>query len=409
MTKTIDIAIVGAGVTGLSCAMMLARLGHRVAVYERFRTANVVGSGLMLQPTGLLALERMGLRAPLEALGHRIDRIHGVTAQGATIFDIAYGDLDRSVHGLAVHRGALQSALWSGFERSGAHLEAGCEIAAVEASSDSRMAPVGSNGRLHPTADLIIDASGVRSPLRSSVCASIARPFAYGAVWATVADIGAAPNALAQRYVDARVMIGYLPLGRVAADGPPLAAFFWSLKPGEHKNWRSGFTAWRERVAALWPALQPVLAVFAGPDDLTLASYVQFTAKRLSHGNLVLAGDAAHSTSPQLGQGANQGMIDAVVLADAIADSPDLAGALRRYEHRRRRHVRFYQYASALMTPFFQSDSRLLARLRDLTFHRMKIVPYLHREMVSTLAGLKTGLFRSATPAEIVNGTRARP
>jgi 2-polyprenyl-6-methoxyphenol hydroxylase-like FAD-dependent oxidoreductase len=406
MTKTLDIAIVGAGITGLSCAMMLARLGHRVAVYERFRTANVVGSGLMLQPTGLLALERMGLRAPLEALGHRIDRIHGVTAQGATIFDIAYGDLDRSVHGLAVHRGALQGALWSGFERSGARLETGCEIAAVETSSDSRAAPVESSGRLHPAADLIIDASGVRSPLRPSVCTRAARPFRYGAVWATVADIGAATNALAQRYVDARVMIGYLPLGRVAADGPLLAAFFWSLKPGEHENWRSNFTAWRERVAALWPAMQPVLAAFAGPDDLTLASYVQFTAKRLSHGNLVLAGDAAHSTSPQLGQGANQGLIDAVVLADAIQDSPDLATALLRYEHYRRRHVRFYQYASALMTPFFQSDSRLLARLRDLTFHRMKIVPYLHREMVRTLAGLKTGVFRSATPAEIVNGNR---
>ena len=61
------------------------------------------------------------------------------------------------------------------------------------------------------------------------------------------------------------------------------------------------------------------------------------------------------------------------------------------------------------MTPFFQSDSRLLARLRDLTFHRMKIVPYLHREMVRTLAGLKTGVFRSATPAEIVNGDRGTP
>ena len=409
MTKPLDIAVVGAGITGLSCAIMLARLGHRVVVYERFRTANVVGSGLMLQPTGLLALERMGLRAPLETLGHRIDRIKGQTAAGATIFDIAYGDLDRGVHGLAVHRGALQGALWAGFERSGAHLETGCEIVAVEARSDSRAAPVESKTRAHPAADLIIDASGVRSPLRPSVCGRAARPFRYGAVWATVADIGAAPNALAQRYVDASVMIGYLPLGRLAADSAPLAAFFWSLKPGTHGSWRTSFADWRERVAGLWPAMQPVLTAFAGPDDLTLASYLQFTASRLSHGNLVLAGDAAHSTSPQLGQGANQGMIDAVVLADAIADSPDLATALRRYERRRRRHVRFYQQASALMTPFFQSDSRLLARLRDLTFHRMKIVPYMHREMVRTLAGLKTGLFRSATPAEIVNGTQARP
>jgi 2-polyprenyl-6-methoxyphenol hydroxylase-like FAD-dependent oxidoreductase len=404
MGKTFDIAVVGAGITGLASAIMLTRLGHRVVVYERFQTPRLVGSGLMLQPTGLAALERLGLRRHLDALGHRIDRLHGVTANGATIFDLAYGDLDRSVYALAVHRGALQSALWSGFERSGARLEAGAEIAGTAANADGRASPVGATGRILPAADLIIDASGVRSSLRASVCPSNARPFAYGAVWATVADIGAAPNALAQRYVDARVMIGYLPLGRVAADGPPLAAFFWSLKPDEHENWRSGFIAWRERVVALWPALEPVLTAFAGPDDLTLANYVQFTAKRLSRGNLVLAGDAAHSTSPQLGQGANQGLIDAVVLADAIADSPDLAVALRHYEHRRRRHVRFYQYASALMTPFFQSDSRLLARLRDLTFHRMKIVPYLHREMVRTLAGMKTGLFRSATSAEIVNG-----
>lgn len=404
MGKTLDIAVVGAGITGLASAIMLARLGHRVVVYERFQTPRLMGSGLMLQPTGLAALERLGLRQPLDALGHRIDRLHGVTAKGATIFDLAYGDLDHGLYALAVHRGALQGVLWSGFERTGVRLETSCEIVAVAPASDSRASLVGATGKVHAAADLIIDASGVRSPLRPSVCGRNARPFAYGAVWATVADIGAAPNALAQRYVDAHVMIGYLPLGRVAADGPPLAAFFWSLKPGDHETWRCGFPAWRERVAALWPAMQPALATFTGPDDLTLASYLQFTASRLSRGNLVLAGDAAHSTSPQLGQGANQGLIDAVVLADAIGGSSDLAAALRRYERWRRRHVRFYQYASALMTPFFQSDSRVLARLRDMTFHRMRIVPYLHREMVRTLAGLKTGLFRSATPAEIVNG-----
>lgn len=63
--------------------------------------------------------------------------------------------------------------------------------------------------------------------------------------------------------------------------------------------------------------------------------------------------------------------------------------------------MRFYQIASWALTPLFQSDSRALAWLRDRTFHRMKIVPYLKREMVRTLAGLKTGLFSSATPGRI--------
>lgn len=408
MSRVLEVAIVGAGVSGLANAITLARLGHRVTIYERFRAPRPVGSGLMMQPTGLAALERMQLRDEIEKYGHRIERLHGVTTTGTTIFNLAYGDLAPGLHALAVHRGALHKVLWQGFERCGARLETGCAVAAVEMKSGKRAALLDATGRALPAADLVIDGSGARSPIRSWVCARAPRVFAYGAVWATVADIGIAPAMLAQRYVDARIMIGYLPVGRLDADGPPLAAFFWSLKPSEHEAWRRGFAAWREQVACLWPETQPVLETLRGPDDLTLASYMQFTADRLSRANVVLTGDAAHATSPQLGQGANQALIDAVVLADAIAHSSDLADGLALYEHMRRRHVRFYQYASAVMTPFFQSDSTLLSRLRDLTFDRLRIVPYFRREMVRALAGLKTGLFTSRTADAIVNCVPAR-
>lgn len=363
---------------------------------------------MLLQPPGLAALERLGLRGDIDALGHRIDRLHGTTTAGTTIFDLAYGDLDPSLHALGVHRGALHHVLWSAFERSGAALEAGRTIVAVEPRSRDRAALVDASGRASPAAALVIDASGARSPLRGWVARRQPRPFAYGAVWATVPDIGIAPAILAQRYVAARIMIGYLPVGRLTAGGAPLAAFFWSIKPAEYDAWRAGFTAWRDQVATLWPQLQPVLAAMPSPDDLTLASYTHFTAESLSRGNVVLIGDAAHATSPQLGQGANHGLIDAVVLADALNDTSDLADAVVRYRRMRRRQVRFYQLASAAMTPLFQSDSVVLAKLRDLSFDRMKRVPYLHREMLRTLAGLKTGLFTSQPPAAIVSMASGR-
>jgi 2-polyprenyl-6-methoxyphenol hydroxylase-like FAD-dependent oxidoreductase len=395
----LDIAIVGAGVAGLASAILLARGGHRVVVYERFATPKPLGSGLMMQPPGLAALARLGLRAELEALGQRIERIQGKTNRGRTIFDLAYGDLLPGLHAVAVHRAALHGVLWRGFKRSGSALETGVTVAAV----DQRGTLVDEAGRALPAADLVIDASGARSPLRGFVCRSAARPYAYGAVWATVADIGVAQATLAQRYVDARIMIGYLPLGRSAAETPPVAALFWSLKPAEHAAWRAGFAAWRAQVAALWPALQPVLVRLDGPDALTLASYAHFTARTLVRGKVVLVGDAAHSTSPQLGQGANQGLIDAVVLADALAHAPDLGAALALYARLRRRHVRFYQQASAALTGFFQSDSWTLARARDLSFAPMAFIPYLRREMIRTLAGLKTGLLASQGPEQIVN------
>ena len=343
----------------------------------------------MLQPPGLAALERLGLRPELEVLGERIEHLHGVTVRGATIFELAYGSLTPGLHAVAVHRAALHGVLWRAFEQSGARLETGRTIAEVGPPLDK--------------SDVVVDASGARSPLRGSVCARKRRVFPYGAVWASVPDIGVAPGALAQRYVAARIMIGYLPVGRITPDGPKMAAFFWSLKPGDYPAWRSGFTAWRDRVVALWPELTPVIETLTEPDAMTLADYTHFTADVLSRGNVVLIGDAAHATSPQLGQGANHGLIDAVVLADSLARSDDVPAALALYARMRQQHVRFYQLASAVMTPFFQSDSRVLAMVRDLAFDRAKIVPYMHREMLRTLAGIKTGLFRSDTPERIVN------
>ncbi len=76
-------------------------------------------------------------------------------------------------------------------------------------------------------------------------------------------------------------------------------------------------------------------------------------------------GDSAHATSPQLGQGANMALLDALALTVALRDATDLPHAMQRYATMRRWHVRLFQWSSAVFTPFYQSDSRLLPLLRD--------------------------------------------
>jgi 2-polyprenyl-6-methoxyphenol hydroxylase-like FAD-dependent oxidoreductase len=294
---------------------------------------------------------------------------------------------------VAVHRALLHGVLWDNFKTCGAALETGQIVTGIEPQAGNKVRLTTTTGTLPGTFDLVIDASGANSHFRRIVSANDAREFTYGAVWASIPDLGISNGCLSQRYVSARRMIGYLPVGCITDGGPSLAALFWSLKPADYSAWRANFEPWREEASALWPDLASSIATFTGPDDLALASYVHYTAPKPFKGPLALIGDAAHATSPQLGQGANNGLLDAITLSDAIATSPDLASALNLYAKTRRGHVRFYQMASALMTPFFQSDSGGLAILRDMSFDRMKFVPYLRREMLRTLAGLKTGLF----------------
>ena len=112
---------------------------------------------------------------------------------------------------------------------------------------------------------------------------------------------------------------------------------------------------------------------------------------------MLFIGDAAHGTSPQLGQGANLGLMDAYTLATSLAETGDLLSALLLFERRRAATVRYYRQASHLLTPFFQSHLAPLGWLRDAFMGPTHHVPGMRQMMGSTLAGTRTGWLSSAT------------
>lgn len=217
------------------------------------------------------------------------------------------------------------------------------------------------------------------------------RPLAFGALWASLPWPGPPfdATALEQRYFRASRMAGVLPLGASESGGPPQAAYFWSLRARDLAAFRSaGLAAWRDEARALWPETAPLLDAIVEPSQLVFARYAHHTMAEPYAPGLAHVGDAAHATSPQLGQGANMALLDAAALAAALGARRDLGEALALYAALRRRHVRSYQAASALFTPFYQSDGAIAPFVRDRLAAPLSRVAFVDRALARLVAGL---------------------
>ncbi|MET3660754.1 FAD-dependent oxidoreductase [Aquamicrobium ahrensii] len=390
MQAVSSIAIAGAGPAGLAAALYLHRAGHKVTIFERFEKPSPVGSGLILQPTGLSVLHDLGLLGDIMMLGNRIDRLHGLDARsGRTVLDVRYRALPGNRFGLAVHRAALFGGLYRAVLREGIAIETGVEIDALDTGEAARL--IDGEGRRIGSFDLAIDASGTRSRLRGHADIPVEpKPLAYGAFWASLGWRGEGfdEHALLQRYDRARVMIGVLPIGRAEPDGEKMAAFFWSLKPEDAERVRTaGLEAWKARVTGYWPECAGYVDQIDSFEQLSLARYGHHTLPMPAGRRLAVIGDAAHSTSPQLGQGANMALLDAAALAHALKENTRLEDALAAYARSRRWHIRSFQALSRLFTPFYQSDGWLLPFMRDSVVATAAKIPPTPHILAALVAG----------------------
>ncbi|HEX9954290.1 MAG TPA: FAD-dependent monooxygenase [Allosphingosinicella sp.] len=290
--RGLNTAVAGCGPAGLAAALLLGRGGHRVTLYERFDAPQPVGSGLMLQPTGLAVLDKLDLADEIAALGAPVIRLLGrAGASGAAVLDVRYEWLKvPGACGIAVHRAALFETLYQAVLRQGIAVETGRCIAESRIEAGGRRLAF-ADGSRSPRHDLIVSALGSCSPLAPEA----GRALAYGALWATLnwPEQGFAGDMLEQRYRRASVMAGVLPIGRRPGVPHRLAAFFWSLRADRLADWQAaGLEAWKAEVRTLWPQTAPLLDQIADPAQLTFAQYSHRTLRRPAEEALIHIGDA---------------------------------------------------------------------------------------------------------------------
>lgn len=377
-----NIAIVGCGIGGLAAANLLAQDGHTVRIFERFEQPKPVGSGLVIQPVGQQVLEQIGVLSAVSVLGASIERMYGEeVTTGRIALDVTYAQKGARRSGLAIHRASLFNGLLDATKAAGIPIETGQEINSVSPNGCLTHC----SGKASDPFDLVIDAAGATSPLR----ASPTKTLKYGALWGNVdwpGSLDLPRNMLHQRYKGASNMLGILPIGWVPGDNNFKAAIFWSLPVAAYDDWcATPLANWKAEALSIWPEFGTCLDQITSRDQLVMARYTHGTLKKLWHDKLVHIGDAAHTASPQLGQGANMALLDAAALTTSLRENGPLEWRLASYARRRRWHVALYQTMSSIFTPLYQSDSTLLPALRDRVlapFSRLPPVPRILSKLV---------------------------
>lgn len=396
MSRSYRIGIIGFGVAGGALALLLARAGHDVTIFERAAHVGPVGTGLLLQPSGQLVLRQLGLLDQIADGSEPIYELRAFLADGRTLVRLPYADVAPGCHAYGVHRGTLFGALHAAIkDEARVSLKLGCEIVGRRTSGDNTFAVDASEAE-HGSFDFLIGADGARSRARLALDEDGGgREYDYAALWA-VGRNTRIHNRLHQVVDGTRSLVGLLPIG---ADRCTL---FWGVRRDGWDALRArGFAAWRSELTRLCPEAGETIDDIGGFDRVTFTPYRHAVMRRFYDDRLICIGDAAHAMSPHLGQGANLALVDAACFADALARETDHESAFRRYARERRSHVRVYGLLSRLLTPFFQSESRLLGISRDIALPLMCRVPPVRRRMAAAVTGMTPNL------SGLIRGSRA--
>jgi 2-polyprenyl-6-methoxyphenol hydroxylase-like FAD-dependent oxidoreductase len=378
------IAVVGFGIAGAATAYLLARTGHTVTLLERAPLVGPIGAGLLLQPAGQAVLGRMGLLERVIAGAAPIEELHAVRHGGKDLIRLRYAD-EPGVHAYGIHRGALFSALADAVRSQPVDVRLGCEICRL-ATRDDQVLLIDNCGTEHGPFDLVVVADGSRSLLRSLAgLRCFTMPYHHGALWVT-GPCAAIRNKLYQVCRGTRQLLGMLPIGGGQC------SLYWGLPIRDLAMVRGrGIDALKRELVSFCPDVAELIDPVTSFDQLVFTTYRHVWMPRWYTRHVLVIGDAAHATSPHLGQGGGLALLDAWVLSECINQAPDQNSAFRLYARRRGAHLRYYNWLTFVLSPFFQGDGRLKAIARNLVLPVMPRVPWLRRQMRMTMCGWKRG------------------
>ncbi len=355
-----EIAIIGAGLGGLTCALALARRGARVTVYEQAPVLAEVGAGITLSPNASRVFIHLGLEEPMRRLGVVPPKqITQALDSGTILLERTRGHAVEAEYGapyIHLHRADLHAMLAGALESAqpGA-IRLGHQLADIDARADGARLSFASGQSA--AARVVIGADGVKSVVRDRLYPTQPPQFTGQVAWRGVVPAASLLDAV--QALPPGIWIGEKRLFmRYPMRGWALVNYvaFVNLDGWEQEGW--AIPSSRAELLGHYGDADPMLrAMIMATGDDQLFKWALHAREPLDDwtaaGCVTLLGDAAHGMLPFMGQGAATAIEDGMVLARCLTQF-DRDAALARYQAARRDRTAMVQTQSRLLGIQFQ-------------------------------------------------------
>lgn len=317
------VLVIGAGIGGLTAAITLRLAGFTVEVFERAAELKEIGAGIGLSANATRVLQRLSLMQQIVDRGTVIKSVESYTSCGSRLSNMPLNLTD--VPAVCLHRAELQQTLLSALPPACVHR--GEEFVRLEMTSDGVTACFA--GGKKTSGDVLVGADGLRSKVRAQLIGDGAPVYRGYQCWRGVCQLPA--SELLTETFGAGLRVGLVPMGGRGT------AWWCTANEAELANdGPDGAKAKLLRWIGNWhPPIPDVIRATDPTAIIKTGIYDRRPVKKWSKGRCTLLGDAAHPTTPNMGQGGCMAIEDSVVLARCLSNFSDAAEALRVYERLR--------------------------------------------------------------------------
>jgi 2-polyprenyl-6-methoxyphenol hydroxylase-like FAD-dependent oxidoreductase len=330
------VIIIGAGIGGLTLAIALQQQGIAYEIYDAAPGNKAVGAGIMLGTNAMKVYGRLGLSATLEGRGSLPDR-YSIRDHKRNILKVIDNKmlLERYNHAsLLIHRAALQDELIHAVQ---ADIYWGKKC--VEVAERGAQVTVRFEDGSTASGDILAGADGIRSTVREQCVVKAQYRYSGQTCWRAIVPIDLPP---AEQRETAEVWGNGNGLRSSYGQVGPQQVYFWMTKQmpaGSAFSPEAALDYIKTSLHSFEGYMQTVLKHLSADTLIHSDLYDIKPIERWYQGRVVLLGDAAHATTPNLGQGASQAIEDAHMLARCLASYPDHSRAFATYQQKRKRRA----------------------------------------------------------------------